>query len=351
MDGSRVWTVAGRRVADDTDCFVIAEIGHNHQGEMAKARQLFEAAKACGVDAVKLQKRDNRSLFTKAMYDSPYENENSYGKTYGEHREYLEFGEAEYRELKAYADELGLVFFATAFDQPSADFLADLDMPAYKIASADLINTPLLKHVAAIGKPMILSTGGAEMADIQRAMDSILPLNDQVAILQCTAAYPVEVEEMHLSVIETLRAAYPNHVIGLSDHQDGIAMSVAAYILGARIIEKHFTMHRSWRGTDHAFSLEPGGMGKMVRDLKRTRAALGDPVKRRYPNEARPLVKMSKSLYAARDLTAGAVLTASDIAFKSPGGGVPPYKFDEFVGRRLTRDVKEDEPFAEGDAG
>lgn len=343
---TREWRIAGRRVADDTDCFVIAEIGHNHQGSLDKAKQMFEVAKQCGVDAVKLQKRDNRSLFTKAMYDSPYDNENSFGDTYGAHREALEFGRSEYLELQRVAADLGLVFFATAFDMPSADFLAGIDCPAYKIASADLINTPLLTYVAKIGKPIVLSTGGGTLETVSRAMDAILPHNDQVCLLQCTAAYPVEVEDMNLNVLTTFREAFPETVVGLSDHQDGIAMSVAAYVLGARVIEKHFTLHRSWKGTDHAFSLEPAGMHKMVRDLHRTRLALGDGVKRRLPNEERPLTKMAKSIYASRDIPAGTVLAAEDLALKSPGTALPPYEWDGLIGRVLARPVVEDQPLA-----
>ena len=155
----RELTIDGRRIADDTACFVIAEIGHNHQGSVEKARELFVLAKQAGVDAVKLQKRDNRRLFTRELYDSPYDNENSFGPTYGAHREALELDRGAYEELQAWARELGLVFFATAFDEASADLLEELDIPAYKIASGDLRNTPLLRRVASFGKPMIVSTG------------------------------------------------------------------------------------------------------------------------------------------------------------------------------------------------
>ncbi len=158
----RELTIDGRRIADDTACFVIAEIGHNHQGSVEKAQELFVLAKQAGVDAVKLQKRDNRRLFTRALYDSPYDNENSFGPTYGAHREALELDRDAYVELQACARELGLVFFATAFDETSADLLEELDVPAYKIASGDLRNTPLLRHVAAFGKPLIVSTGGRD---------------------------------------------------------------------------------------------------------------------------------------------------------------------------------------------
>jgi N-acetylneuraminate synthase/sialic acid synthase len=166
----RELTIDGRRIADDTTAFVIAEIGHNHQGSVERAQELFVLAKQCGVDAVKLQKRDNRALFTRAAFDAPYENENSFGPTYGLHREALELDRGAYAELRAHARELGLVFFATAFDEASADLLEELDLPAYKLASGDLRNTPLLRHVAAFGKPLLVSTGGATLEDVDRAV-------------------------------------------------------------------------------------------------------------------------------------------------------------------------------------
>lgn len=340
---NRQFVIDGHVIDDSTDCYVIAEIGHNHQGSLDKARELFQRAHECGVDAVKLQKRDNRSLYTAAMYNKPYENENSFGSTYGEHREFLEFGAAEYQELKRYARELGIAFFATAFDMPSADFLAELDMPAYKLASGDLKNIPLLKYVAQLQKPMIVSTGGGTMEDVQRAYDAIMPINPRLCLLQCTMTYPTLTEEMNLRVITTLRERFPQVVIGLSDHYNGIAMAPVAYMLGARVIEKHFTLNHTWKGTDHALSLEPIGMQKMIRDLKRTRIALGDGVKQVYPSEQGAVQKMGKKLVAARELAAGTVLTEKDIATKSPGDGVPPYELDKFIGRVLKQALKSDD--------
>lgn len=343
---SRKLIVNGIEITDDSDCFVIAEIGNNHQGDLQKAKDLFKAAKECGVDAVKLQKRDNKSLLTKAAYDKPYENENSFGATYGEHREALEFGRYEYVELAKYAKELGLVFFSTAFDMKSADFLAELDMPLYKIASGDLKNIPLMKHVAKIGKPMIISTGGGLMEDVQRAYDAIMPINRHLAILQCTASYPAEPQDLNLRVITTFREKFPDVVIGLSDHENGIAMAVAAYVLGSRMVEQHFTLNHTWKGTDHAFSLEPIGMKKLVRDLRRVKVALGDGEKKVYPSEVNPIHKMGKKLVAARDLKAGQVLTRKDIAIKSPSDGIPPYELDNIIGKTLTKDLHEDDNFA-----
>src|SRR5712691_707211 len=187
--------IGKHEIGDRSHCYVMAEIGHNHQGSVQKARELFREVKLAGAHAVKLQKRNNRGLYTKAAFDRPYDNENSFGATYGEHREFLELGLPEYTELQAYAAELGIDFFATAFDFESADFLASLDVPAYKIASGDVKSTPLLKHVASFGKPVILSTGGARMDEVRRAYDTVMAINSQLCILQCTAGYPASFEE------------------------------------------------------------------------------------------------------------------------------------------------------------
>ncbi len=340
MSDRRRLTIEGVEIGDDRECYVIAEIGHNHQGDVEQAKRLIDAAKECGVNAVKLQKRSNRTLYTRDFYEQPYDNELSFGRTYGEHREALELGADDYRELLRHAREVGVTLFATAFDFESADLLAELGAPAFKFASGDLRNTPLQRHVAAFGKPMFLSTGGGTMGDIERAVDTILPLNDQLSVLQCTAAYPAATEDLNLSVITTLRERFPQLVIGLSDHQNGIAMAVVAYMLGARVIEKHFTLDHALKGRDHAFSLMPEGMRRLVRDLHRVPTALGDPEKRPLPIEADPLEKMAKKLVAARELELGHVLTAADLAIKSPAdGGLPPYELDRLVGRRLRRPI------------
>ncbi|HFD80888.1 MAG TPA: N-acetylneuraminate synthase [Gammaproteobacteria bacterium] len=339
----RTLTIDGKNIVDDGPCYVIAEIGHNHQGRLETAMEMFRVARECGADAVKLQKRDNRRLFTRAGYNKPYEHANSFGRTYGEHREFLEFGWNEYRELMDYGKEIGVTVVATAFDIPSAEFLAKLDVPAFKVASGDLRNIPLLTHIAEYGKPMIISTGGASMDDVNRAHDAIMPVNPQLGILQCTAGYPAEFEELNLRVITTFRERFPNVTVGLSSHDNGIAMAIAAYMLGARIVEKHFTFNHTWKGTDHAFSLEPEGFRKLVRDLRRLNVAIGDGVKRIYPSELEAITKMGKKLVAARDLPAGHTLRREDIAIKSPGDGLPPYDIDKVIGRVTCRPLKEDD--------
>lgn len=344
---TRTFRIGEFVVDDDSDCFVIAEIGHNHQGRLDQALELVDAAAACGASAVKLQKRDNRALFTEEMYNSVYNSENAFAETYGEHRDFLEFGRDEYVAMRERAEKHGLLFFSTAFDKPSADFLRDLDMPAYKIASGDLTNIPLLEYIASFGKPMVVSTGGGTMEDVRRAYEAIRPINPNFAILQCTSGYPPSFEELNLNVIKTFREAFPDIQIGLSSHDSGIAMALVGYVLGARIIEKHFTLNRAMKGTDHAFSLERGGFSKLVRDLRRARISMGDGIKRTYDSEKAPLTKMAKSLVAARDLPVGHVIELGDVAYKSPGDGLPPYRVEELVGLRLASAMRRDEQFRE----
>ena len=335
--------VEGHRISDNDPCYVIAEIGANHMGSLENAKQMFLSAKRSGVSAVKLQKRDNSSLFTKDMYDMSYVNNNSFGDTYGEHREAVEFGKDEYRELQRYAKEIGLTMFATPFDIPSADFLRDLDMPAYKTASADITNTPLLKHIASFGKPMFVSTGAATMEDVERAYNTIMPINQELCILQCTSSYPVEPDEMNLKVIQTYKDRFKDIVIGLSDHQNGIAMALVGYVLGARVIEKHFTINRSWKGTDQPFSLEESGLQKLVRDLGRASIAFGDGIKRPFDSEKKIMYKLGKKLVAANDMPIGHIIEEDDLAVKIPNDGLPPYEIDKIVGKKITRNVIKDE--------
>lgn len=336
-------------INEDSDCYLIAELGNNHQGSVEKCKEMIQKAKEAGAHAVKLQKRDNKAIFTKAAYDAPYDNENSFGATYGEHREALEFNRSQYQELIGFSKKVGISFFSTAFDIGSADFLMDLDVCAFKIASGDATNIPLIKHVARFGKPMVVSTGGAEMEDVQRIYDSVMPLNRQLCIMQCTAGYPPAFEELNLRVIETYRQQFPDIVIGLSSHDSGISMALVAYILGARMLEKHFTLNRAMKGTDHAFSLEPPGLTKLMRDLRRARISLGDGVKRRYVSEEKPILKMGKKLVAARDLPAGHVMTEKDIAVKSPADGVAPYRVNEVIGRKLAKPLATDATIALSD--
>lgn len=291
----RELTIAGRRIADEEPCYVIAEIGANHGGSVEQAKALIRAAADCGVDAVKFQKRENATLYTSDLLNRPYDHVHSYGPTYGTHREALEFGFEQYQECLDAASGSGVTCFATAFDEASADFLMDLPVPAIKIASGSLTDHRLLAHVSSMGVPIILSTGGGTMADIDEAVNTLTVHTEDIAILHCTAAYPCAFEELNLLVITTLRERYKDYVIGFSGHDNGIAMSLVAYSIGARIIERHFTLNRANKGTDNAFSLEPSGMRKLTRDLSRAHVALGDGIKRVYECEKKPIAKMRRT--------------------------------------------------------
>lgn len=291
----RELTIAGRRIADDGPAYVIAEVGNNHGGDQTMALQMVMAAADAGADAVKFQRRSNATLYSRELLEKPYDNHHSYGPTYGAHREAVELPLTAYAACYHTAENRGLACFATAFDEQSADELETvLDPPAYKLASGALEDLDLISHVCSLGKPVILSTGGGSFREIDTAVAAALRHTSRLALLHCTASYPCAFEDLNLRCIPVMRERYPELVIGWSGHDSGIAMSVAAYTLGARILEKHFTLNRAMKGTDHAFSLEPAGLKKLCRDLSRARVALGDGVKRLYPSEVGPLSKMRR---------------------------------------------------------
>ena len=323
-------------------CYVIAEIGHNHQGDLETALKMIQVAAASGVQAVKFQKRDNKTLYTKAFYNKPYDNENSYGATYGEHREFLEFSRDAYIELKKCAEEHGLEFIATAFDFKSVDFLEDIGVTCFKTASGDITNTPLLVYIAKLGKPMFVSTGAATMDEVRLAYETILAHNDKLCLMHCTAGYPTEYHDLNLKAIEIMKREFPKAIIGYSGHDNGILAAVIAYMLGAKVLEKHFTLNRAWKGTDHKFSLEPEGLRKQVRDIRRVDISLGDGKKDIKDFEKDARLKMGKGIYTSRPLSAGSTITFDDICFKTPANGTPPYLIDKIIGKKLKVDLSEE---------
>lgn len=332
--------LGNRKIGDSEPAYVIAELGHNHGGSLQTAIQLIDAAAAAGVHAVKLQKRDNKRLYTREMYAKPYDNENSYGATYGEHREALEFEAKQYLVLKAHAENHGMAFFATPFDIPSVDFLDRIGCPAFKIASGCITDIPLIDYAASKGKPLFISTGGCELADIDRAYDAVAKHGVPLCIMHCIASYPLmDYTLANMNVISELRKRYSDATIGFSSHESGIMLPVAAYVLGARVVEKHFTLNRAMKGTDHKFSVEPTGMQKMCRDLARIHQAMGSGSKHAHPCEQDPIRKMSKSIYSKSAICKGTAVGPHDLCFKSPGGGLPPHMAEELLGRKSLSDI------------
>ena len=290
----RSFTLNGVTITDDSPAFVLAEIGGNHQGYVPTAHQMIDMAADCGAHGVKFQRRTNATLYSRALLDQPYDNENSFGATYGEHRAALELPLDVYPGLIQHAHDRGLACVCTAFDEQAADELVRVGIDGIKIASGGVTDWVLLKHVNDLNVPVIVSTGGCRESDIILAIGRM----DNVAVLHCTASYPCAFEELNLSYIRSLASMFPLSVIGWSGHDSGIAMAVVAYTLGARIVEKHITINRAMKGTDHAFSLEPAGLKKLCRDLARAHVALGDGVKRYYDSERKPIAKMRRRMTA-----------------------------------------------------
>ena len=254
----------GDRTLTNKDCFVIAEIGANHMGDVNLAEEMIVKAARCGVNAVKFQKRYNEFMFTKTALERSYNNELSYGRTYGEHRAYLDwFDLAEFQHLSYVAENHGVLFFATPFEEKSALFLHNLEVPIFKIASCDVTNIPLLRFIAALQKPMIVSTGGATPEEIKRCTDTLDKINPNYALMHCVSLYPNEDRDLHLRDIIAFRKLYPDKLIGFSSHHPGTMPLMIARSLGASIFEVHFTLNRGFKGTDHGFSMEPQGLERI----------------------------------------------------------------------------------------
>lgn len=329
-------------ISDKGQCYVIAEIGHNHQGNLKVAMDMIRVAADCGVNAVKFQKRDNKTLYSKAMYNKPYDNENSFGLTYGEHREFLEFGWDEYVTLKKSAEDNNVEFMCTAFDFRSVDFLEKLGITSYKVASGDLTNVPLLEYIATTQKPIFLSTGASTLEEVHSSYNAIRKYHDKICLLHAVCSYPSAYDKLNLSVIQTLKKEFPEAIIGYSGHDNGILAGVIAYMLGATVVEKHFTLNHSWKGTDHKFSLEREGLRKQVRDLRRVDVCLGDGVKKVHDFEIPAKNKMCKVLYTNKKLPKGHILSKNDIDIKSPGDGLPPYKIESIIGKKLKGPLQQE---------
>ena len=341
--------LGNKNVGDGHPAFIIAEIGINHQGDVSIAKNLIQKAKECGADAVKLQKRSISRILTKSGLEMAYDNRNSFGKTYGEHKIALELSEADYHELNTYCKKMDIIFCASGWDEESIDFLDEMGIPFFKMASADLTNFPLLVHTAKKNKPMILSTGMADMKMVQAAYSQVNQINNQIAILQCTSTYPSAFSEVHLNVLQTFMKEFPDTVIGYSGHEQGIAIPPAAVALGAKIIERHFTLDRTMKGGDHAASLEPQGYAKMVRDIRHIEKTMGSTEKKIQESEAPVFRKLAKSIVSAVDINSGDSITADMLTTKGPGTGISPMRLNDLIGKISKIEIPADQVIMEED--
>lgn len=336
--------IGDRLVGGGEPCFVIAEAGVNHNGDLALARKLICEAKEAGADAVKFQTFRTGDLVTPEAGLAGYQRKAAGApESQYELLKKLELGEGQFEKLAAYSRKKGILFISSPFDLASVDLLERIGVPAYKIASGEITNLPLLRHVARTGKPVILSSGMATLGEVETAVRCLERAGlSRLVLLHCTSNYPASAGSVNLRALATLRAAF-GYPVGYSDHTEGILASVLAASLGACVVEKHFTLDRSLPGPDHRASLEPVRLKALVEAIRQARTMLGDGVKRPAPEEEDVRQVVRKSLVAGTAIEEGAVLEERMVCLKRPGTGLGPWQLADVLGKTAVRRIEKDE--------
>jgi sialic acid synthase SpsE len=323
---------------------IIAEAGVNHEGDMATARRLIEEAKEGGADAIKFQTYKADTLAAKespAYWDTAKESTRSQHELF---KKYDRFWKSEFEALAVHCQRTGIEFISTPFDVESASFLNEL-MAVYKISSSDITNRPFIEHICSFGKPVLLSTGASDLDEIRRALAWIAPHGNPVALLHCVLNYPTDDRDANLGMILDLRREFPRHVIGYSDHtlpRDMKSLE-AATLLGARVLEKHFTHDKTLPGNDHYHAMDKEDLKHFRQVLERDFELLGSFSKRALPGEDSARRNARRSLVAERDIPAGTVIERAHLTFKRPASGISPENIAEVVGRKAARNIAKDE--------
>lgn len=327
-------------IAEDKT-FIIAEAGVNHNGSIELAKRLIDEAHRAGADCVKFQSFTADKLVSRTAEKAPYQKRTTEGAdTQYEMLKRLELSEEDHRTLIACCHDNGIVFLSSAFDEGSADLLEDLGVAAFKIPSGELTNHGFLRYAAIKQKPMILSTGMSTLAEVAEAVEVIVGTgNQQLYLLHCVTEYPAPFAEINLKAMLTLASAF-GFPVGYSDHTPGIEIGVAAVALGARIIEKHFTLSRDMAGPDHRASLEPPELKAMIQAIRNVEQALGSGVKAPAPCEAKNVAVARKSVVAERDIMTGERVSPENVAIKRPGHGIQPFDLEKVMGLAVTADIK-----------
>lgn len=335
--------ILNKAVGAGNPCFVIAEAGVNHNGSFRLAKKMVDAAKDASADAVKFQVFIAERVVTKTSDKALYQKRTTGAGGQYEMLKKLELTEEEFTKLAAYAQRKNIVFLASAFDERSADLLEGLKVPAFKIPSSEITNFPLLRHIARKVKPIILSTGMSTLGEIAEALEVIRGEGaDEVVLLHCVSDYPAKVEEMNLRAMNTLRRSF-EFPIGLSDHTPGVTIPIAAVVLGATVIEKHFTLDKKLLGSDHKASLEPNELKEMINCIRSVEKALGNGIKRPTKNEEKIKKVVRKSIVARTGIPKGIVITEEMLDFKRPGIGIEPKYLEKVVRKRAKREIEADE--------
>jgi N,N'-diacetyllegionaminate synthase len=324
--------------------FVIAEAGVNHDGSLDRALQLVDAAKASGADAVKFQTFRADQLATRSAHKAPYQKRTtSNSESQFEMLQRLQLDAAAHRCLIDHCRNIGIQFLSSPFDTQSADLLATMNVPLYKVPSGEITNLPFLQHLARKSRPLILSTGMSTLGEVEEAVQVLQAAGaTQLTLLHCVTEYPAPYDEVNLRAMQTLKSAF-GLPVGYSDHTSGIEIAIAAVALGAEVIEKHFTLDRSLPGPDHSASLEPVELRQMVTAIRHVEAALGTGIKAPAPCELPNISVARKSVVAARTLTTGHQLTTRDLEIKRPGNGLAPKLLPTLIGHTLRVSVAKDE--------
>ncbi|MCF8057816.1 MAG: N-acetylneuraminate synthase [Bacteriovoracaceae bacterium] len=339
-----------RRNSSEHRAIFIAEAGINHDGSLEKARKMVDAAVEAGADYVKFQSFKAKKLVTHDALTSSYIDEGSHeGESFRDLLKRLELDEEAHKELKLYCDSKNIKFLSTAFDNESFDFLVSLGIDVVKIASGDLTNLPLIRHMAKSKLPIILSTGMATLGETEEAVNAILEQgNDQITLLHCISWYPAEISTTNLRYMETLRNAFPFDV-GYSDHTLGINMSIAARALGATVIEKHFTLDKKEFGPDHAASIEPDEMKALIKGLREIEEGLGSTQRIFCEKELGQRKVHRRSVVVAKNITEGEEFSSDNLTIKRPGTGIKPKHFEDILGKKSRCNYKADELLRWGD--
>ena len=337
--------INGRNIGPGHPCFVIAEAGVNHNGDPGLARELVAVAADAGADAVKFQTFKADRLASSTAPKAEYQLQTTdVSESQEDMLRRLELLPETHYELQAYCAERGLLFISTPFDHESVDFLEGLDVPAFKVASGDAVNLPLLRHIARKSKPVILSTGMAYLGEVETAVRTIRQEgNDKLIVLHCVSNYPAAPEDVNLRAMQTMAQAFEVPV-GYSDHTLGIEVPIAAVALGACVIEKHFTVDRTMSGPDHRASLEPGELKAMVQGIRIVEQAIGNGVKAPADSEENTRQIARRSIYLRRAVVAASQIRKEDLIALRPSGGLTPDLFDSVVGRRLRRSLSAGAP-------
>jgi N-acetylneuraminate synthase/N,N'-diacetyllegionaminate synthase len=332
--------IAGRKVGLHQPCFVIAEAGVNHNGDFALAKRLIDIAKESGAHAVKFQTFIPEKVISPSAPKAAYQTQTTDpDESQLDMVRKLQLSFDHFVALKEYCESRDILFLSTPFDHESADFLDELGMVAFKIPSGEITNTPFIRHLAAKGKPLIVSTGMSTLAEVDAALTAIADKgNQEVMLLHCVSSYPAPAAEVNLRAMKTMAQAFKVPV-GYSDHTKGLNIALAAVALGACIIEKHFTLDRNLPGPDHQSSLEPNELGLLVAAVREVESALGDGNKQAAACERDVILVARRSLVASRLISAGAVISADSIAILRPGTGLPPFMIDRVLGRRARTDI------------